>query len=182
MATMNISLPDPMRDWVESRTESGQYANNSDYVRDLIRKDQEYTEKLQALQAAVTKGLESCEPKDFDKEAFIRRMQESLQAVTAQFTLYPEAEADLENIWHYTVDTWNVDQAIKYIADLDSAFQLLADTPLLCREREELHPPLRIHHFQHHLIVYTETAGGITVVRVLHKNMDYQSHLEKGNS
>ncbi|MEQ8953874.1 MAG: type II toxin-antitoxin system ParD family antitoxin, partial [Gammaproteobacteria bacterium] len=29
MATMNISLPDPMRDWVEAQTQSGQYANNS---------------------------------------------------------------------------------------------------------------------------------------------------------
>ena len=34
MATMNISLPDQMRDWVLERTENGEYANNSDYVRD----------------------------------------------------------------------------------------------------------------------------------------------------
>ncbi len=38
MATMNISLPDPMREWVESRIDTGLYSNNSDYVRDLIRK------------------------------------------------------------------------------------------------------------------------------------------------
>lgn len=40
MATMNISLPDPMKAWVEAQTQSGRYANASDYVRDLIRKDQ----------------------------------------------------------------------------------------------------------------------------------------------
>lgn len=46
MATMNISLPQPMKDWVESRTEDGRYANASDYVRDLIRRDQIKQEKI----------------------------------------------------------------------------------------------------------------------------------------
>lgn len=40
MASMNISLPDPMRDYVQNRIDSGQYASVSDYVRDLIRRDQ----------------------------------------------------------------------------------------------------------------------------------------------
>jgi len=59
MATMNISLPESMREWVETRTASGHYANNSDYVRDLIRKDQERGERIQALQAAIDQGLAS---------------------------------------------------------------------------------------------------------------------------
>jgi antitoxin ParD1/3/4 len=59
MATMNISLPDPMRDWVQEQIEIGKYASSSDYVRDLIRKDQEQRDKLAALQAAITQGLES---------------------------------------------------------------------------------------------------------------------------
>jgi antitoxin ParD1/3/4 len=40
MASMNISLPDPMRDYVQNRIDSGHYASVSDYVRDLIRRDQ----------------------------------------------------------------------------------------------------------------------------------------------
>lgn len=40
MATMNISLPGAMRDYVEACVEAGQYASASDYVRDLIRRDQ----------------------------------------------------------------------------------------------------------------------------------------------
>jgi antitoxin ParD1/3/4 len=40
MASMNISLPDPLRDYVQDRIDSGQYASASDYVRDLIRRDQ----------------------------------------------------------------------------------------------------------------------------------------------
>ena len=46
MATMNISLPDPMRQWVETQIGSGIYANASDYMRDLIRQDQRQREAL----------------------------------------------------------------------------------------------------------------------------------------
>ena len=59
MATMNVSLPDPMKEWVESRAETGRYANASDYVRDLIRKDQERIDKIAAMQRMVDEGLES---------------------------------------------------------------------------------------------------------------------------
>ena len=56
MATMNVSLPDSMRDWVEAQVEGGQYANASDYIRDLIRHDQR---RAQALEAAIAEGLAS---------------------------------------------------------------------------------------------------------------------------
>lgn len=59
MATMNISLPDPMKKWVEAQTETGRYANASDYVRDLIRRDQERNDKIAAMQRLVDEGLES---------------------------------------------------------------------------------------------------------------------------
>ena len=59
MATMNISLPDRMKEWVEDRVNSGRYANASDYMRALVRSDQDYRERLARFQAAVTEGLES---------------------------------------------------------------------------------------------------------------------------
>jgi antitoxin ParD1/3/4 len=46
MATMNISLPPPLVEWIEERVRSGQYANASDYIRDLIRDDHERPERL----------------------------------------------------------------------------------------------------------------------------------------
>jgi len=46
MASMNISLPDSMREWVEQQIKSGEYANSSDYMRDLIRHDQRHREQL----------------------------------------------------------------------------------------------------------------------------------------
>lgn len=59
MATMNVSLPDPMKDWVEAQARSGRYANASDYVRDLIRRDQERNDKIAAMQRRVDEGLKS---------------------------------------------------------------------------------------------------------------------------
>lgn len=62
MATMNVSVPDPMREWVQAQIEGGKYASVSDYVRDLIRRDQtEIADKerwLAALDAAVERGME----------------------------------------------------------------------------------------------------------------------------
>ena len=59
MATMNVSLPDAMKDWVEGRAATGRYSNASDYVRDLIRRDQERADKLAALQQLIQEGEES---------------------------------------------------------------------------------------------------------------------------
>ena len=41
MATMTISLPEPMKDWIEARIREGEYASTSDKVRDLVRRDRE---------------------------------------------------------------------------------------------------------------------------------------------
>jgi antitoxin ParD1/3/4 len=59
MATMNVSLPDQMKDWVESRAATGRWSNASDYVRDLIRRDQERAEKIAAMQALIDEAIAS---------------------------------------------------------------------------------------------------------------------------
>ena len=59
MATMNVSLPGPMKSWVEAQARSGRYSNASDYVRDLIRRDQERAAMIAEMQRLVTEGLES---------------------------------------------------------------------------------------------------------------------------
>ena len=41
MSTMNISLPDPLKSFVDEQVKQRGYGTSSEYVRDLIRKDQE---------------------------------------------------------------------------------------------------------------------------------------------
>jgi len=59
MATMNVSLPETMKSWVESNARSGRYSNSSDYVRDLIRRDQDRAALIANMQEKVTEGINS---------------------------------------------------------------------------------------------------------------------------
>ncbi len=59
MSTMNISLPEAMKRWVERQAQTGRYGNSSDYVRELIRRDQERQSKIAHMQALVDQGLAS---------------------------------------------------------------------------------------------------------------------------
>lgn len=76
MATMNVSLPDPMKAWVEAQTREGRYSNASDYVRDLIRRDQDRQQAIAELQRLVTEGIESGVSENFDFQAFLKRKRE----------------------------------------------------------------------------------------------------------
>lgn len=57
-STMNIALPDAVRSYVAERMASGQYGNTSEYIRDLMRKDQR-EQRIQRLRALVEEGLAS---------------------------------------------------------------------------------------------------------------------------
>ena len=60
MATMNISLPDPMRDYVQNRIDSGQYSSVSDYVRDLISRDQIATVDKERWLKELDASIDQC--------------------------------------------------------------------------------------------------------------------------
>ncbi|MDD1418573.1 type II toxin-antitoxin system ParD family antitoxin [Dolichospermum sp. ST_sed1] len=58
MKSMNISLPDTMRDYIEEQVAQGGYSSASEYFRELVRQDQ----KLRAnerLQTMLLEGLNS---------------------------------------------------------------------------------------------------------------------------
>lgn len=59
MQTMNISLPDPMKEYVEEQVSSGGYSSASEFVRELLRSDQKRRAKEaleQTLMAALQEG------------------------------------------------------------------------------------------------------------------------------
>ena len=76
MATMNVSLPDPMKTWVEAQTREGRYSNASDYVRDLIRRDQYRQQAVTELQQLVDEGIASGPARRLDVEAFLARKRD----------------------------------------------------------------------------------------------------------
>ena len=58
MQTMTISLPNDMRDYVDSRTQSGGFGNTSEYIRDLIRRERDRRAQ-EALEAQLIANLAS---------------------------------------------------------------------------------------------------------------------------
>ena len=75
MVTMNISLPEQMKAYAEAQTRDGRYSNVSDYMRDLIRRDQARREAIAEIQALVDEGLASGLAVPFDMKAFIARKE-----------------------------------------------------------------------------------------------------------
>lgn len=84
MATMNISLPKKMKDWVEKRVSDGSYANSSDYVRDLIREDEErqrvYDEIVAAGEEGLASGFSERSPREIGEAVFAELEAEEQEA------------------------------------------------------------------------------------------------------
>ena len=59
MAQMNVSVPDGLKAWAEARVAEGRYSSTSDYIRDLMRRDQERAEKIANFQRLVDEGRAS---------------------------------------------------------------------------------------------------------------------------
>lgn len=59
MATMNVSLPDALKAHVDDRVASGEYASASDYIRDLIRRDDEAKRKWAEYRRLIQEGIDS---------------------------------------------------------------------------------------------------------------------------
>ena len=84
----------------------------------------------------------------------------------------PEADADLEGIWAYTLERWGLQQALKYDTDLTRRIEGLATSATASRRAEEVGPGLRRALVGSHVVFFREDAAAVTVVRVLHQSMD----------
>jgi len=67
MTTLNISLPDPMKDFVERQVSNGGYSSSSEYVRALIREEQKRLAQT-ALEAKLLEGIASGTPTDMTRQ------------------------------------------------------------------------------------------------------------------
>ena len=61
MATIRktVTLTDRQDEWIKAQIARGDYTNDSEYIRDLIRRDQDLDGKRRALKHAVAEGLAS---------------------------------------------------------------------------------------------------------------------------
>jgi len=90
------------------------------------------------------------------------------------FRLSLAAEEDIVGIAEQGVRLFGAVQARQYHGELFAIFDLIAASPRMARERLELSPPMRVHPFKAHLIVYQiEADGDVFIVRVRHGHEDW---------
>lgn len=93
-----------------------------------------------------------------------------------RYGLSPLAEADLEDIWRYTVENWSVRQAEAYHTEIVEVFEGLASGLKVGRRAD-----IREGYFKYavgsHVIYYLLADAEIAVIRVLHRRMDVNRHL-----
>ncbi len=58
MTSLNISLPEPLREWIETQVKRGRYGNASEYLRELIRRDQD-RQAQERLEELLLEGAKS---------------------------------------------------------------------------------------------------------------------------
>jgi len=90
------------------------------------------------------------------------------------FRLTVEAQRDLIGIIEAGARLFGVAQATRYNEELFTLFDLIAANPKLARERLEITPPVRVHPFKAHLVVYlVDELGDVLILRIRHGHEDW---------
>ena len=69
-----ITVTDQQDSWIKSQIAAGQFTNDSEYIRDLIRRDQANNAEIEAIRAALIESEESGKPQAFDGDLFKKEM------------------------------------------------------------------------------------------------------------
>jgi antitoxin ParD1/3/4 len=78
MQTMNISLPDQLKEFVDHQIGSGRYSTVSEYVRDLIRGDEKRAAQ-ERLEALLVEGIQSSQPTEMTRQDWEDIRREALK-------------------------------------------------------------------------------------------------------
>ena len=90
------------------------------------------------------------------------------------YRLAVKAEEDILEIYIDGARKFGTAQADAYHHGLERVFEFLSATPQAAREREEIDPPVRIHPFKAHIVVYvTDANGDVLILRVRHGREDW---------
>jgi toxin ParE1/3/4 len=91
--------------------------------------------------------------------------------------LSPRAQADIDDIWEYTVERWGVRQAEIYVRLIKAAVEAVGADPGLGQNYDYVRSGYRRYMVGSHVVLYRVTAALIVVVRILHQRMDVERHI-----
>jgi len=96
-----------------------------------------------------------------------------------RFVISKEAKIDLENIWLYTFENWSQAQADRYVNLVFEEIELISEEPLTGIDYSHVRKGYYKTRVKSHFIFYriNEKLEEIEVIRILHQQMDIDSHL-----
>jgi len=100
----------------------------------------------------------------------------------ADYVLSERAVLDISEIADYGFLNFGVTKSREYGQGLEICLAQLAVSPLMGFGADELADGLRRYMYESHWIFYVQQFGGIRVVRILQKNMDFVRHLQSQNA
>ena len=94
------------------------------------------------------------------------------------YQLTKKAEEDLISIAERGIELFGEQQAQFYHDALFELFEVISENPKMARERVELSPPVRIHPFKAHVIIYQILGNTIFIIRIRHGREDWLSNTD----
>jgi toxin ParE1/3/4 len=94
-----------------------------------------------------------------------------------QYRLSALAQRDLDAIFDYTVETWDLAQALHYTDTIENACALLAKIPTKGSDCTHIRRGYRRYRVEQHVIYFRATTYGVSIIRILHGKMDASRHV-----
>ena len=113
-------------------------------------------------------------------EAFLTRKGRNMpRSPIEEYRLSPKLlYHDLSGIWDYTAEMWSPDHPDAYLR-LGDKLDVLCSHPEIARERTEIDPPVRLHPYRSHLIIYRIEGDHLVIIRVVHSRQHWQALLSE---
>ncbi len=85
-----------------------------------------------------------------------------------EYRFSQRADADLDDIYDYSVEQFGLNQALRYRDELESCFAMLAEHPRIGRTSDTIRRGVRRHEHGSHVILYREERDHVLIVAVVH--------------
>ncbi len=190
MTTMNISLPDEMKTFIESQMSREGFASASEYLRALIREAQKHQAR-QDLEAKLLEGLQGpvteMTPEDWEsiRREALEGLPGGIQPIMSRIVRRHAARLDLIATYRHYAQEAGPAVANRFLAQAEATLTRLVRRPGLGTLYNHEHPALTdvryfpISRFKTYLVFYRPRTGGIEVLRILHGARDLDSILTR---
>jgi toxin ParE1/3/4 len=87
--------------------------------------------------------------------------------------LSPRAKADIDDIWNYSFERWDLVQANIYVNQQRATTNTISVNPKLGVQYDECRKGYRKYNYRSHIIFFKVSSNALTIIRILHQKMDF---------